>query len=219
MSLHPAIRVLLLLALASALPRQSLMALAVFGAAVLLLYVMLAPAALQRLRMGLWRMRWLLLAIFVLYGGFTPGEPLFAEAPGISREGVLEGARRALVLTDLLVMVYLLLALTPTTALISAIRLLLSPLRPLGVNPDRIGLRIALALEGVGAMQDRWRDRGQAEAQTGSPWARAAAWIHEIEQRAELSSLPLELPPLCMPRWWEWLLPLMVLFLLHGWPL
>lgn len=206
-------RVLALLALASALPSMSLAALALLSALSLLAHLRLAPAGAARLRAGLWRLRWLLLAIFVLYVGFTPGEPLWSALPGLSREGLAEGLRRALVLIDLLLAVYLLLALTAVAELVAAIRMLLAPLRPLGVDPQRIGLRLALALDGIGEMEGRLR--GYARAPGG--WARAARLIEEIERKAGEPGEAVVVPALAAPRWWEWLLPLVLLVVLHRW--
>ena len=212
--MHPAVRVLCLVALASALPAMSLVALAVLCILSIAVYQRVAPAALLRLRMGVMRLRWLLLAIFVLYAGFTPGEPLLAALPGLSREGLAEGSRRALVLLDLLVLVYLLLALTPVAELVDGIRLLLVPLRLVGVDPQRVGLRVALALDGVGEMQARLKGYARAG---GGAWDRAARLIEDIEHRAEHETAAVAVPSASSPRWWEWLAPLVMLLTLHLW--
>ena len=78
-------------------------ALLLLGVLAGVLYLRFAPASIDRLRAGLLRLRWLLLAIFVLYVGCTRGEPLIAALPGLSREGFAEGTRRALVLAGLAV--------------------------------------------------------------------------------------------------------------------
>ncbi len=213
--MHPAVRLLCLMALSSALPAMSLHALAALCAAGILAYWRLVQSAMSRLASGVWRLRWLLLAIFVLYVGFTPGEPLLPALPGLSREGFAEGIRRALVLIDLLVCVYLLLAVTPVADLIGAIALLLAPLRILGVDPRRIGLRVALALEGVGEMQTRLKRAGRIE--DGAWAARAARLIADIESGAEGPTAAVSMPPMRRPRWWEWLLPLALLGGLHTW--
>ncbi|MFA5937960.1 MAG: CbiQ family ECF transporter T component [Sinimarinibacterium sp.] len=211
--MHPAVRVLIVLVFASVLPSASLAALALFGLVTCALYLRLAPDSIDRLRIGLARLRWLILAIFVLYVGFTPGEPLIPALPGLSREGLAEGTRRALVLLDLLVLVYLLLALTPVAELVGAIRLLVVPLRPLGVDPQRIGLRIALALEGVGEMDARLRN---SVSRSGG-WERAAALIDEIETQAGVPGAPVEVRDSGLPRWWEWLIPIILAAVLHRW--
>jgi energy-coupling factor transporter transmembrane protein EcfT len=212
--LHPAVRILLLLLVALALPLLDLAVLLVLGVLAVTAFLLLARSALARLRAGLWRLRWLLLAIFVLYGGFTPGEPLLPALPGLSREGLLEGLRRALVLTDLLVLVYLLLSLTSVPQLVVGLRLLLTPLQLLGVDTQRIGLRIALAFDGVASLQARLQ---QPPAAAGGLWARAAALIEDIEMQAGRETTAVVLPPVPQPRWWEWLLPPAVLALVLQW--
>jgi energy-coupling factor transporter transmembrane protein EcfT len=213
--LHPAVRILLLLLVALALPLLDLAVLLVLGVLAVAAFLLLARSALARLRAGLWRLRWLLLAIFVLYGGFTPGEPLLPALPGLSREGLLEGLRRALVLTDLLVLVYLLLSLTSVPQLVVGLRLLLTPLQLIGIDTQRIGLRIALAFDGVASLQSRLQQPPSPAA--GGLWARAAALIEEIEMQAGRESLAVVLPPVPQPRWWEWLLPPAVLVLVLQW--
>lgn len=212
-ALHPAIRLLLLLALATTLPMMSLPALTVLAVLFLGLYRWHAAGALRRLGQGLLRLRWLLLAIFVLYGAFTPGTPLLAQLPGLSSEGLSEGARRALVLINLLILVYLLLAVTPVAELVPAIELLLRPLRPLGVDTGRIGLRLALALDAVQPL----RVQIDRESPGANLLDRAAAVMVGIERTAAAPAAPMNLPPEVLPRWWEWALPPAVLVLLHVW--
>jgi energy-coupling factor transporter transmembrane protein EcfT len=215
--LHPAIRVLLVLVLAAFSSQASLPALGIWAALLLSTYLITVghdTAAVARLRNGVSRLRWLLLAIFVLYAGFTPGTPILEVTPGISREGLLEGLRRALVLIDLLVMVYLLLAVTPINQLVAAIHTLVRPLKPLGVDPQRVGLRLALALDQVNQMHTRLR----GEARAPGSWAqRAADLIRDIEHDAEHSQRAWTLTPVAAARWWEWLLPIAILVLLMRW--
>lgn len=130
---------------------------------------------------GLAHARWLLLAIFVLYAGFTPGEPLLQQLPGLSREGFLEAARRMLILVLLIQAVGLLLQTTPVPQLAGGLTVLLRPLGILGLDHRRFARRLGLALEQV----DRMRERMQAARQKhpGS-WADAAAeLIRTIESR------------------------------------
>lgn len=214
LSLHPAIRLLLLLAVATALPMMSLPALTLLAVLFLGGFRCAAADALRRLARGLLHLRWLLLAIFVLYGAFTPGTPLAPAIPGLSTEGLGEGARRGLILVNLLILVYWLLAVTPTSELLLAIELLLRPLQSLGVDARRVGLRLALALETV----DRLRARAREATAGQGLLDRAAAIVGEIEAAAEAPDpAPVLLSEPGLPRWWEWLLPLAVLVVLQRW--
>jgi energy-coupling factor transporter transmembrane protein EcfT len=212
---HPATRILLLLVVALALPQLDLFVLLAIAALAFVGFLWRARSGLVRLRAGLWRLRWLLLAIFVLYGGFTPGEPLLAALPGLSREGLLEGVRRALVLLDLLLLVYLLLTLTSVPQLVIGLRLLLTPLRIVGVDPQRVGLRVALAFDAVSALQARLQHTPPS-ADAGV-WVRAATLIEQIEAQAAMETTPVELPALSRPFWWEWLLPPALLVVVLQW--
>lgn len=214
LALHPAIRLLLLLAIATTLPMMSLPALTVLAVLFLASYRFNAANALTRLAHGMLHLRWLLLAIFVLYGAFTPGTPLMAELPGLSIEGLGEGARRGLILVNLLILVYWLLAVTPTAELLMAIELLLRPLRLFGLDSQRVGLRLALALETV----DQLRARTRQTTPGAGLLDRAAAIVGEIEAAAgNPSPVPVQLQESRLPRWWEWLLPLAVLLALLRW--
>lgn len=211
--MHPLIRVLCLVALASGLPLLALTDLLVISAVLLLVQRWLAVASLGRLRTGLWRLRWLLLAILILYWGFTPGEPVLAVLPGLSVEGVFEGLRRVWVIVCLLMAVYLLLALTPVPELARVLRTLVTPLRFIGLHPDRFALRLALALDGVGAAQARLdsaraASRGFTEA--------AVATVRALEDAADTAVPALPLPALPPVPVWQWLMPVALLLLLHG---
>lgn len=213
---HPGIRILCLLLLAAGLPPRPLLDLLLLSFLLALGYAACAPRAFQLLARGVWRLRWLLGAILVLYWGFTPGEPLLAWAPGLSREGILEGTRRALVLLCLLAAVYLLMATTPLPRLLLGLRWLLRPLALLGLDADRFSLRLALALEAA-----------TQTGQTLAPAARsreqvldaAASLVLRIENAAATPAPAWSLPPEAAPRWWEWLLPLALLPLSLGWAL
>lgn len=130
---------------------------------------------------GLWHARWLLLTILVLYAGFTPGEPLSPQLPGLSREGFLEAARRMLILVLLIQAVGLLLRTTPVPQLVDGLIFLLQPLRILGFDHQRFARRLGLSLQQV----DRMRERMQAARQKHSgSWADAAAeLVHAIESQ------------------------------------
>lgn len=209
--LHPAIRVLLLVVVAAALPAQDVLTLSIWLLLTVAALYLAGVSALHKLRVGIWRLRWLLLAIGVAYLGFTPGTPVLPAMPGISREGLVEGLRRALVLVDVLALVYLLLAHTPMHELLVALRTLAKPLRVLGVDPQRVGLRLALTMDAVGAMQERLR---ASRSEAGSLWQRAAGLIADIETRADMPQA-VTLPALPMPRGWQWLLPPLAFLLLH----
>lgn len=100
------------------------------------------------------RMRWLFLSLLVVYLWFTPGQPLLpAIASQPTLEGVLEGLQRISALALLALAASLLIQSMTREALIAALYRLLSPLRWLRVQPERIAVRITLTLEAVTEVQ------------------------------------------------------------------
>lgn len=100
------------------------------------------------------RMRWLFLSLLIVYLWFTPGQPLLpAIASQPTLEGVLEGLQRISALALLALAASLLMQSMTREALIAALYRLLSPLRWLRVQPERIAVRITLTLEAVTEVQ------------------------------------------------------------------
>lgn len=210
---RPLTRLLMLLVIAPMLSSLALMDLSVLAAALMGGYLLTDATALQRLRFGVLRLRWLLLSIGVLYLGFTPGEPLSVWTPGLSWEGLWEGSRRILVLITLLAAVYWLLVTTPVPQLVAAMDQLMRPLQWLGVPTQRVTARIALTLAAVDGVEARYR---KLKASGLKGLALAAAWIDDIEQTPpEVTHVAVTLP---WPRAWEWLLLALMLAAAFAWP-
>ncbi len=193
--------------LAALLPSLSLPAVAALACVLLALYGWLAGDHFERLLRGLSRLRWLFLAIFVLYLGFTPGDPVYEQLPGLSREGMHEGARRSLVLLDLLTAVYLLLVSTPIPALVQGLNRGLRPLRAVGVDPTAFSLRLALALDQVGGMQERVNALRSKKASLLDAAAELVRGLEAHPESTPAVATSRMLEPGPAPRYWEWLLP------------
>lgn len=211
--LRPLTRLLLLLVVAPALGQLPAVDLLVATALLLLGYRLSSPAALQRLRFGIARLRWLLLSIMVLYLGFTPGTPLHPALPGLSWEGLAEGGRRVMVLLCLITAVYWLLVTTPVPMLVGAFAQLLRPLERLGLPTAPFTRRLALTLAAVDEIEARYRQL-RAEGQRGL--SLAARWIDTLEQSPPaVAALPVAVP---WPRLWEWGLVVAMLAAVPLWP-
>lgn len=109
------------------------------------------------------RIRVFLLAIFVLFAWFTPGEAVFADWPQASpvREGLLLALTHAARLVALVCWVAILLGRISTERLVSGLYALFRPYAILGLSADRIALRLLLVLRYANAMQQKkqpWRD-------------------------------------------------------------
>ncbi|MGL1832818.1 CbiQ family ECF transporter T component [Rhodocyclaceae bacterium SMB388] len=124
------------------------------GAVLLCAVGALAYARARCLRL-LRRIRFLLLAIVVLFAGFTPGEALFADWPSLSpsREGVwlaIEHAGRVLAVVFCVAM---LMEHLPARRLVGGLYALLKPLERLGFPAARVAVRTLLVLEHVDARE------------------------------------------------------------------
>lgn len=115
----------------------------------------------ERMRRLLRRVRILLLAIFVMFAGFTPGEAVWPVlAPfGPSREGLLLAFEHAGRLVAAVFLVALLLQQLPPPRLVGGVHALLRPFSVFGLQRDRVAVRAMLVLGYVEAAAPRnWRD-------------------------------------------------------------
>lgn len=132
--------------------------------------VIARPRALRLMR----RVRFLLLAIVVLFAGFTPGEALVADWPLLSptREGVALALIHAGRLLAVVAAVAVLLEVLPAARLVGGLHVLCGPLRWIGVPPERVAVRLLLVLRYV-----ETTPRG-----SGKSWH---AWLVEEDSAAE----------------------------------
>jgi energy-coupling factor transporter transmembrane protein EcfT len=154
MSLHPSIRIILLILLALVAPALQPMPLSVLlGVMVAILVTAKARIYLTMLR----RMRWLFITMLLIYAFTTPGEYWtgwpFWVAP--TYEGLHAGLMQALRLALMLAGLALLLSTTSRDDLIVGFFLLLGPLRYLGLDPERFAARLWLTLHYVEQRQAR----------------------------------------------------------------
>lgn len=121
------------------------------AAAFLAVPVLRRPVLLRAGRL-IWRTRWLLLSLFVIFAWGTAGEPAFemfwgVEAP--TREGLHEGMQHCGRLLLALVVVAAFLEYLPLAALLSACNHLLRPFARYGCDAERAALRLHLVLHYV----------------------------------------------------------------------
>lgn len=149
------------------------------------------------------QLKWLFIALAVLYLGFTPGEPLIAGWDRPSWQGLSEGAHRALVLAMLLLAVHWLVRPLPADDLAGGVVWLATPLSRLGVRTERFAVRLALTLQQVAELQARVT---ALREQASRGWIEAAGGL---VQEIESASPPVERRwiELVTPRAHEWLLP------------
>lgn len=140
--LHPATRLIVWLFVLIAV--QTLSGLALPGAA--LAASLLGAKVLRRARKLIWRTRWLLLSLFVILAWGTAGNPLWAASYAPTEEGLaLAGTHLGRLLLVLLAVAAFLETMS-LPDLLTATHTALSPLRRLGLDPDRSVVRLMLAL-------------------------------------------------------------------------
>lgn len=170
-SLHPATPLAGFFFFAALLPALPALALAAALIVSVALAGRFAPASgLTLLR----RSRFLILALAVLHAWFTPGEALWGGALAAlspTREGGALALEHCARLIALLMMLALLLEKLGLPDLVAGTMAMLSPLRLIGVAPDRAALRLALVLELLERRQRlAWREwiglaeQGEGEA-------------------------------------------------------
>jgi energy-coupling factor transporter transmembrane protein EcfT len=146
--MHPSLRILALILLAVSVQSLHALALLVIGIILFIIALWLHASLLRRM---LYRSRWLLLTLLLIFAFTTPGEYLewwyFNIAPtyeGISL-GMLQAGRLVIMLTGLSI----LLGTTQPDALMAGIFPLLSPLRSIGLSPERFTARLWLTIHYV----------------------------------------------------------------------
>ena len=216
--LHPLIRVLVLLvfiaATATARP-------VILLAAALLLAVSYAaagnrnPAVLGRMIL---RLRWLFIAILLVYGWWTPGEPLLPAAGSFSpvREGLYTGLLRVAALLLIVSAVNLLVSSTGRGQLLAALYALTSPILT-HERRERFAVRLLLTLEAVPRVQQMLADCHRQQPAGNSRLQRLAgsvgkAYTTILETAAGSAGTTVEFDEPGSPPLYQWLLPPLLAF-------
>lgn len=145
--LHPGARVLIYVLSALVIPGLNFFHLA-------LLSVALAPAMASRvapLRVLFSRTRWLFLVMILAYAYSLPGDALLPALGHFSptREGGLQGLHQAWRLAVLLLLLDGLVLRLERTDLLSGVYSLLRPFSRLGLEPERVAVRLALTMQAM----------------------------------------------------------------------
>lgn len=220
MTLHPALRLVLLLALGASLFSYSLPAQVAILTAILLFTARGGRAALSGTLKALRRIRWLLISIAVIYLLVAPEPRPHQGMPLPTLEEFTLALRRAGVLVILVTAVEFLRQTTTAQETAAAITALLQPLRWLGLDTERFAVRTAMTLDAVPRTAELVaQSAGQAgikPRQLGG-WAHAAAGlINEIESGRGPVESGHGLPRLGAPSWRDWLSLAVLLILIVG---
>lgn len=143
---HPATKILLWLGFAIALQGLELVPLVFISIAVAAL--LLSESNPGSLLMVL-RARWLLISLLLVYAFATPGDVLFPVLGRVSPtfQGLYGGAVQVWRLFLLLLVLGLLLRSCPREELLGGLYTLMRPFRAIGVNADRVAVRLWLTMQ------------------------------------------------------------------------
>lgn len=149
--MHPLVRIACLVAFAIAL---QFLQWPTFAVVFVLLGGLLAWRGFAVFLVLLRRARWLLLSMLLIYAFSTPGEyiPRMPDAWAPTYEGLRAGGLQMARLVAMLAALSLLLATSNREDIMAGIYLLLQPLRPLGLDPERFAARLWLTLHYVETM-------------------------------------------------------------------
>jgi len=172
--------------------------------------------AVGRLMALLKRLRWLMLAIILVYGWWTPGAPLFPGYGMLSPtvEGLQLGFFRVLVLFVIVAAVHLLMQKTGREQLLAALMQLLAPLssRP---GRERIAVRIVLTMEAVSQIQPLLHGNLSGRSvmnprlsELGHTAADIYGAVLDAADRETCGSITVVEAP--RPARWQWLIPLVL---------
>ena len=182
----------------------------------LLLYLLAGFPRIDILLQMVKRLRWLLLAIFVVYGWWTPGA---AALPALgswspSDSGLLAGLLRGAALLTIVAAVHLLLQLSPRTQLLPAVMQLLRPFCSRAMR-ERLAVRSVLSIEAVAQVQPVVSDSlEQRRLRPGgfNALGEAARAVYDrvLEHATHADTGAIEIAELSAPPLWQWLIPLLL---------
>mgnify|MGYP005749098435 CR=1 FL=1 len=156
--MHSGLQLFLWLALVAGLQFLGLLPLTVALAVSAVLGFMFAPQRSVRL---VRRVRFIVIAIVILFAGFTPGEAVLVDWPRLSpsREGLWLAYEHAARVIVVVLLVSLLLERLPPQRLVGAIHALMRPFGRIGFPADRVAVRTLLVLRFVEAEKPpKWHE-------------------------------------------------------------
>ena len=211
--MHPLIRVVTLLVFIAGISLAQPLALSVGFGFLLITYLVTGFPALGKLALMIKRLRWLLVAILLVYGWWTPGEAVFSTLGGLSPslEGLNQGFLRVLALISIAAAVHLLLQLTGRQQLIQAIIQFIRPFSTQAAR-TRFAVRLVLTLEAVPRVQPLV-DEAMSRREPATKWSlgvgRSArsVYVAAIEKSGQMENEVIGLQQLPQPAFWQWLIP------------
>lgn len=223
-TLDALVRMVLLLVVAVSLPHLKWPHLPLLAAVALLLWVGLGRPGMG----GAWRavkkLRFFYLSLFLLYGWFYGGEPVWPALGDWSPafDGLIEACLRVAALILFLAWFFVLIRSLSRNDLLCGIRQLIAPLGLLRVDTQRVALRMVLTLDAladVNAIVAEVRQRypgGKAIRRWADVAADVlAATLREADAATERHAPAMPSQPR-IPPWYQWSAPVLVAALIWG---
>lgn len=211
--MHPLVRVVVVLVFVAGMALAQPLLLLAGGLSLFLAFSLAGFPALPALLGMVRRLRWLLLAIVVIYGWWTPGEFLITDMGGLSptQQGLEQGFRRVAALICIVSAVHLLIQITERGQLLSALLLITGPFLQAQAK-QRFAIRLLLTLEAVGQVQQLVRDvlREKPESRRGLSrvvFYLQTLYVTTLERATQATGTQIEFVEPVMPPFVQWLLP------------
>ncbi len=211
--MHPVIRIASLIVAALLLPHLQPVGMMAAAAILAAFFAVLGAGHLMGALRVLYRIRILLISIAVVYFWFTPGDAVFPALGDFSPTlpGLHEGLVRAAALALLVMAVRLTMDATSREELVGGLRWWLRPFAVIGLDADRVALRIVLTLEAVprlrGLVAERPVLRGAAPAARMADFA-GSVFVTALSEAEAQPCGEVTIPDLGAPPLWQWLWPL-----------
>ncbi len=159
------------------------------------------------------RLRWLFIAILLVYGWWTPGTAVWPAAGSWSPTftGLYHGMTRVLVLLTIVTAVHLLLQSTPRKQLLPAIMQLIRPFTTATLR-ERLAVRMLLVIETVPRVQNLTAEVLDRQPGATGPLTRLSKtsrrlYRRVLEDAAQAHTGVIEISPPTRPPAWQWLIP------------
>lgn len=211
---HPVIRVVTLIVFIAGISVASHAVLLAGAVLLALAYTRAGFPGMDGLARMIMRLRWLFLAILLVYGWWTPGEPVI---PGLdtlspSRPGLVYGLLRIAVLVLIVSAVHLLIRTTESSKLPGAIMVITSPFLSRELR-ERFAVRLLLTLNAVDPIRDMVGAALKNSPESGRGLTVAAGKVRAIyrgvlERAGQSAGQPVEVHDPELPPPLQWLVPL-----------
>ncbi len=168
--MHPVIRIICFLVFVASLSRANAGQLFLGLGLIFLLFFSSTTHFFQQAFVMLLRLRWFFLSILVLYFWMTPDTSLLTDSSNLFSfipAGIISGLERIFSLVLVVLGVSYLLASLKQEQLIAAIYWLVSPFVYLGLERDKMVLRLAMGMEAVGRLSRMARVKDENENRVG----------------------------------------------------